>query len=125
MRTRYRKYISKQNTSATVAAVLTYVYRKEELFSQCGRYGERVIDGLVELGLVKKVSSNKGIFYFKTEKSETFKALDFAKEFLWAFHNTPERIINHGKKYILCFDESLPNGRDLVEIEEAIIKHYL
>lgn len=125
MRTRYRKYISKQNTSATVAAVLTYVYRKEELLSQCGRYGESVINGLVELGLVKKVPSKKDIFYFKTEKSENFKAIDFAKEFLWAFHNASERAIKQGKRYILCFDESLPNGRDLVEVEEAIIKHYL
>lgn len=108
-----------------MAAVLAYIYRKEELLSQCGRYGERVIDGLVELGLVKKVSSKKGTFYFKTEKSETFKTIEFAKEFLWAYHNTIYRQIQNGKKYILCFDSTLPAGQGLVEIEEAIKKNYI
>ncbi|MFA6195267.1 MAG: hypothetical protein WC656_01330 [Sulfurimonas sp.] len=122
---KFKRYISKKNSSATIAAVLAYVYRKEELISQCGRYGEHVINGLVELGLVKKVVSKKDNFYFKTEKSEAFKALDFAKEFLWAYHNAIDRRIQNGKKFILCFDATLPTGQGLVEIEEAIKKNYI
>ncbi|MBW6487482.1 hypothetical protein [Sulfurimonas sp.] len=113
------------STSATVVAILAYIYRKENLLSQCGRYAQNVIDGLVDLGLIKKVISKKGIFYFKTEKAQNFKAIDFAKEYLWAFHNVSERLSKHGKKYILCFDSSLPNGKDLVEIEEAMKKNYI
>lgn len=112
------------STSATLVAILAYIYRKENLLSQCGRYAQKVIDGLVDLGLIKKVISKKGTFYFKTEKSENFKAIDFAKEYLWAFHNVSERSIKQGKRYILCYDNSLPNGRDMVEIEEAVKKNY-
>lgn len=125
MKAFYRRYISKKSSSATIAAVLAYVYRKEEMISQCGRYGETVINGLIELGLVKKVVSKKDTFYFKTEKSESFKALDFAKEFLWAYHNVIYRCIKNGKKHILCFDEAIPTGQGLVEIEEAIKKNYI
>lgn len=113
------------STSATIIAVLAYIYRKENLLSQCGRYAQNVIDGLIELELIKKVSSKRGIFYFKTEKSENFKAIDFAKEYLWSFHNVSERLTKQGKKYILCFDSSLPNGKDMVEIEEAIKKNFI
>jgi hypothetical protein len=115
-----RVFTAEYQTSATLVAVLAYIYRKENLFSQCGRYANSVIEGLASLNLVKKVESKKGTFYFKTEKSENFKAIDFAKEYLWAFHNASERAIKQGKRYILCFDKSLPNGKDLVELEEAI-----
>lgn len=127
MRTAYKRrhVLIESSTSATMAAILVYIYRKEELFSHCGKYAQNVIDGLVNIELVKKVSSKKGIFYFKTEKSENFKAIDFAKEYLWAFHNVSERLTKQGKKYILCFDSSLPNGKDLIEIEEAIKKNYI
>jgi len=113
------------STSATLVAILAYIYRKDNLLSQCGRYAESVISGLCSLNLIKKVSSKKGTFYFKTEKAQDFKAIDFAKEYLWAFHNTSERTIKQGKRYILCFDKSLPNGRDLVELEDAIKKNYI
>lgn len=111
------------STSATLVAILAFIYRKENLLSQCGRYANSVMEGLLSLNLVKKVQSLKGTFYFKTEKSKNFKAIDFAKEYLWAFHNTSERKIKQGNRYILCFDKSLPNGKDLVEIEEAIKKN--
>lgn len=120
-----RHALIEYSTSATLVAVLAYIYRKDNLLSQCGKYAQNVIDGLVNLGLVKKVSSKKGIFYFKTEKSENFKAIDFAKEYLWAFHNTSERTIRRGERCILCFDKSLPDGKALVEIEEAIKKNYI
>ena len=125
MKTKFKRYVSKKSSSATIDAVLVFIYRKEELISQCGRYGETVINGLIELGLVKKVVSKKDTFYFKTEKSEAFKALDFAKEFLWAYHNIADRCYRNGKKHILCFDETLPTGRGFVEIEEAIKKNYI
>lgn len=118
-----RVFTAEYSTSATLVAVLAFVYRKENLLSQCGRYANSVLDGLTELGLIKQVNSKKGTFYFKTEKSENFKAIDFAKEYLWAFHNASKRTIKQGKRYILCFDKSLPNGRGLVEIEEAIKKN--
>lgn len=113
-----------RKTSPTISAILAYIYRKDDLLSQCGEYAKKVIEGLEALNMIKKVSHNKGIFYFKTEKSESFKAIDFAKEYLWAFHNVSERSIIQGKRYILCFDSSLPNGRDMVGIEEAIKKCY-
>lgn len=121
----YRRYIKVKRSSATIAAVLYYVYRKHELFSQCGRRGETVINGLEELGLIKKVLSKKGTFYFKTDRSKNFKAIDFAKEFLWAFHNSLDRQIKNNKKYILCFDQEIETGHGLVEIEEAIKKCYV
>lgn len=126
MRMTYKRHtLIESTTSATMVAILVYIYRKEELLSHCGKYAQNVIDGLANLELVKKVSSKKGIFYFKTEKSENFKAIDFAKEYLWAFHNVSERLVKQGKRYILCFDKSLPNGRDMVEIEEAIKRKYI
>lgn len=120
-----RVFTAEYSTSATLVAVLAFVYRKENLLSQCGKYANSVLDGLISLNLVKKVESKKGTYHFKTEKSENFKAIDFAKEYLWAFHNVSERSIKQGKRYILCFDKTLPNGRDLVEIEEAIKKNYI
>ncbi|WP_294963409.1 hypothetical protein [Sulfurimonas sp.] len=120
-----RRYISAKSSSATVSSVLYYVYRKEDLFSQCGRYGEAVIKGLEELGLIKKVLSKKGTFYFKTDKSKDFKAVDFAKEYLWNFHNSIDRKITNGKKYILCFNKNIEAGHKLVEIDEAIKKCYV
>ena len=118
-----RVFTAEYSTSATMTAILAFVYRKENLLSQCGRYASSVLDGLMSLNLVKKVESKKGTYYFKTEKSENFKAIDFAKEYLWAFHNTSERTIKQGKRFIFCFDKSLPNGKGLVEIEEAIKKN--
>jgi hypothetical protein len=118
-----RRGITKYSTSATLVAVLAHIYRKENLLSQCGRYAESVISGLCSLNLIKKVSSRKGTYYFKTERAQDFKAIDFAKEYLWAFHNVSDRAIKQGKRYILCFDDSLPNGMDLVELEEAIKKN--
>jgi len=103
-------------------AILTYVYRKKFLQS---RYSERVILGLISLNLVKKVDSKKGIFYFKTEKSKDFKAIDFAKEFLWAFHNPDNRKDINGKQYIFCYDQEIESGRGLVLIDEAIKKGYI
>lgn len=118
-----RVFTAEYSASATLVAVLAYIYRKENLLSQCGRYANNVMEGLKELGLIKQVNSKKGTFYFKTEKAQDFKAIDFAKEYLWAFHNASERTIKQGKRYILCFDKSLPNGKDLVELEEAIKKN--
>jgi hypothetical protein len=120
-----RVFTAEYSTSATLVAVLAFVYRKENLLSQCGRYASSVTDGLLSLNLVKQVQSKKGTYYFKTEKSENFKAIDFAKEYLWAFHNASERAIKQGKRYILCFDKTLPDGKGLVEIEEAIKKNYI
>jgi len=116
----YRKrYITAQKSSTTLDAVLAYIYRKENLKNRCGKYADMVINGLVELDLVKKVTT-KETFYFKTEKSKNFKAIDFAKEFLWAYHNTENRILKDGEKYIYCFDESIKDGRGLIQIENAI-----
>lgn len=120
-----KRYIQNKASSATLAAVLAYVYRKDDLLSLCGRYGENVMVGLVDLGLVKKVDSQKGTFYFKTEKAENFKAVDFAKEFLWAFHNSLDRQIQNNKRLILCFDKEIDSGQGLVDIETAIKKGYV
>lgn len=119
------RYVTTSSPSATMSAILGYVYNKEELLSHCGRYAHNVIEGLVELNLVRKVISKKGTFYFKTDQSKNFKAIDFAKGYLWAFHNSLDRQIKEGKKYILCFDSRLKTGSDLVEIEEAIKKRYV
>lgn len=79
-----RRYKSVQkNISPTIAAILGYIYRKQKMVSFSGRYGQGVIAALVEMGLVKV--TNQG--YYKTEISKEFKAMDFAKEYLWAFHN--------------------------------------
>lgn len=64
MRIYQKKGIFKSTTSSTLAAILFYVYRKQELVSHCGKYSESVIKGLIELKLVNKVSSKKGTFYF-------------------------------------------------------------
>lgn len=123
---KYRKrYISAQKSSATVDAVLAYIYRKEDLLSRCSKYADSVVLGLVDLGLIKKVLSKKGTFYFKTDKAQNFKAIDFAKEFLWAFHNSLDRQIKNHKKYILCFDKDIKTGHGLVDIDTAIKKGYV
>ncbi len=123
---RFRKrYITANKSSSTLDAVLAYVYRKEDLLRRCGNYANTVVDGLVDLGLVKKVTTKKDTFFFKTDKAQNFKAIDFAKEFLWAYHNSIDRQIQNTKRFILCFDKDLPNGCKLVEIEEAVKKGYV
>lgn len=122
---RSKRYISIKKSSSTLDAVLAYVYRKQDLLSRCGNYTSTVINGLVDLGLVKKVTTKRDTFYFKTDKAQNFKAVDFAKEFLWAFHNSLDRQIQNGKRLILCFDEEIENGCGLVEVEEAIKKGYV
>ena len=111
-----KRYINAQKSSATLDAILAYVYRKQELLKRCGRYAETVIDGLCELGILKKVQNKKGTFYFSTDKAKNFKAKDFAKEFLLAFHN-PE--YKDGSS-ILVFDSNLIDGRQLLDVDEAI-----
>ena len=118
---RYKRYITAKKSSATLDAVLAYIYRKSDLLKRCGRYAEEVINGLVVLGLVKKVENNKGVFYFSTEKAKGFKAIDFAKSFLLSFHN-PGYTKN---KKILVFDDELPDGKSLVEVETAIKQGYV
>lgn len=114
----HKRYISTKKTSATLDAILAYVYRKQELLNRCGRYANGVITGLCKLGLLKEVQNKKGTFYFSTDKAKNFKAIDFAKEFLLAFHNTE---FKRGSK-ILVFDSKLPDGKALVEVTEAIKK---
>jgi hypothetical protein len=105
--------------SRTLSAVLHFIYRKD--LSINDRYSETVIQGLLALELIKQYKSH----YFKTEKSKNFKAIDFAKEFLWTFHNTEYRHLQNNRRFILCFDTSFENGQKLVEIEEAIKKCYV
>ncbi len=114
-----RKYnISKRDFSPTLDAVLGYIYRKQELLQRCGRYAKVVIDGLCKLEFLKEVHTKKGTFYFSTEKAKNFKAKDFAREFLLAFHNPQYK---DGNK-ILVFDSQFPDGKALMEVEEAIRK---
>lgn len=123
MRIYQKKGIFKSTASSTLAAILFYVYRKHELASHCGRYGESVINGLVELNLVDKVSSKKDTFYFI--KDTSMKAIDLAKEYLWNFHNTEYRKEINNKRFIYCFDKDIETGQGLVEIEKAIQKCYV
>ncbi len=119
------RYTNENKHSPTVDAVLAYIYRKQDLLSRCGKYAEKVIDGLVDLGLVKKVDSRKGIFYFKTDRATSFKAVDFAREFLWAYHNPTDRTIQNNHKMILCFDNEIETGHGLVDIDKAIRRAYV
>jgi len=121
-----KRYIQvSSKSSPTLDAVLAYVYRKENLAKRCGRYADKVINGLIDLGLIEKVLNSKGTFYFKTQKAKDFKAIDFVKEFLWAFHNTDFRKIINSKKYILCFNNDIENGSGLIEINIALKKGYV
>lgn len=120
-----KRYTRIEKHSPTVDAVLAYIYQKQDLLSRCGEYASRVIEGLVDLGLVKKVDSKKGTFYFKTDKSLGFKAIDFAKEFVWAYHNPTERTVQDNHKMILCFDNEIDSGHGLVDIEKAIRRAYV
>jgi len=122
---KYKRYINAKKSSATLDSILAYIYRKHDLLSRCGNYANKVIDGLVDLKLVKKVTSKKGTYYFKTDKSKNFKAKDFAKEYLWAFHNSLDRQIQNNKKFILCFDEDIEAGHGLVDIDTAIKNGYV
>lgn len=122
---RNRRYIQVKQSSHTLDSVLGYIYRKQHLLDRCGKYATTVIEGLVDLKLVKKVLSKKGTFYFKTEKSENFKAVDFAEAFLWAYHNPLDRTTQNNKKLILCFDKDIEAGHGLVEIGDAIKKGFV
>jgi len=122
---RGKRYVQVKKSSHTLDSILASIYRKHDLLGRCGRYAETVINGLVDLQLVKKVISKKGTFYFKTDKSENFKAIDFAKAFLWAYHNPLDREIQNNKKLILCFDNEIKTGHGLVEIEIAIKKGFV
>jgi len=113
-----KRYITAKKSSATLDAVLGYIYCKKELLQRCGRYAEQVISGLCKLEIVKEVHTKKGTFYFSTEKAKNFKAKDFAREFLLAFHNPQYK---DGNK-ILVFDSQFPDGKALMEVEEAIRK---
>jgi len=119
------KLHQREKSSPTLDAVLAFVYRKQDLLSRCGRYADNVIDGLINLKLLKKVQNTKGTFYFSTDKAKSFKAIDFAKEFLWANHNSSQRVTSGAKKMILCFDSEFKTGQDLVDIEKAIRKGYV
>lgn len=112
------KHIFIHPESRTLLTVLRNVYRKGVPVND--RYEKTVMDGLEKLNLVKKVSSKKGVFFFKTEKSNNFKAIDFAIEFLWNFHNAEKRTIIDDQRYILCYDSYFENGQKLVEIKEAV-----
>lgn len=123
---RYKKYITADKSSATLEAILYFVYRKDELSRRIGRYSERVVNGLIDLGLLKRVESKtKGTFYFVTDKAKGLRAIDLAKEFLWNYHNPTDRVKKHNKKLIYCFDSELPNGSGLIEVEMAIKKCYV
>jgi len=114
-RYRKKKYdISSQ--SDTINSILALVYRKNCI----NRCGENIVDGLEKLGLLKKVISKKGTFYFKTEKSESFTTFDFAEEYLWNFHNPSKKSIVNNEKFIFCYSKKLSTGRGLVNIKEAI-----
>lgn len=117
----YKRYITNTKSSPTLDAILGYIYRKQELLNRCGRYANRVILGLCELGYIKEVHNKKGIFYFSTDKAKNFKAIDFAKEFLLAFHN-PE---NRQENKILVFDNDFHGGKTLLEVEKAIKGGYV
>lgn len=62
-----KRYTQINKSSQTLDSVLANIYRKQHLLDRCGRYSETVIEGLVNLHLVKKVLSKKGTFYFKTD----------------------------------------------------------
>ena len=113
-----RRYIAANSSSATLDAVLAFIYRKQDLINRCGRYADGVIDGLCELGLIKRVQNKKGTFYFSTDEAKGFKAIDFAKRFLLAYHN-PE--YKQDTK-ILVFSEHLSDGKDLIDVTQAIKK---
>jgi len=113
-----RRYITANTSSATLDAVLAFIYRKQDLLNRCGRYADRVIDGLCELGLIKRVQNKKGTFYFSTDEAKEFKAIDFAKRFLLAYHN-PEYTQD---TKILVFSELLSDGKDLIDVTQAIKK---
>ena len=108
--------------SHVLDSVLSYIYRKN---IECGRYGQRIIEKLQELNLVVMRSTKKGVFYFKTDKSKDFKAKDFALAYLWNYHNESHRKEVDGKKFILCFDSSLEDGSDMIEINEALKKCFV
>ena len=120
-----RRYVPSKKTSHTLDAILANIYQKHSLKSHCGRYADSVMSGIVSLGLVKKVVSKKGTYYFKTEKSKNFKAIDFAKEFLWFFHNSSLRVKKNGERFIYCYDEEIDNGSGLVDLEKAIKRGYV
>lgn len=123
-----RRYQTTKKVSPTLLSVLYYVFRKENIYKRISHhivYSDAVMDGLVELGFLKKViSKKKGTFFFTTEKSKNFKAIDLAKEYLWAFHNSLKREKKEDKRLIYCFSNDIPNGKGLVEINEAINKCY-
>ncbi len=117
------KFHTLKKSSHTLDSILFYVYRKNKTV---GRYSKRVVDGLIDLGLLKRVESKtKGTFYFVTDKAKGLRAIDLAKEFLWNFHNPTDRAVKDGKKLIYCFDNEIPNGNGLVEVEHAIKKCYV
>ncbi len=129
MRKFTKRYTATQKVSPTLLSILYYVFRKENIYKRIAHhidYSDAVVDGLVELGLLKKViSRKKGTFFFTTEKSKNFKAIDLAKEYLWAFHNSFKREKKEDKRLIYCFSNDIPNGKGLVEINEAIGKCYI
>lgn len=114
---RSRKRTPILSGSPVLSTILHFVYRKE---SQ--NFDDNIVDALVEIGYLKKVKAKDTsiVYYFKTKASEEFKAIDFAKEYLWNFWNPTERAVIDDKRHIFCFHSTLPNGRGLVEIGEAI-----
>ena len=104
--------------SGIIDSILALVFRKD-----CPNpYGTTVVDGLIELGLLKKVVSQKGTFYFKTEKSESFTTNDLVVEYLWSYWNKDKREIRDNKRFIYCYSSKIETGRGLVEINEALEK---
>jgi len=112
----YKRYRTGKKSSVTLDTILAFIYRKHEMLARCGKKSEEIMEGLQKLGLVKKVQNKKGIFFFSTDEAKGFKAIDFAREYLLAFHNVEFR---RGNK-ILVFDSSLPEGRCLMDASEAI-----
>jgi len=97
--------------SHILSSVLYKIYRKN---GRCPY--EDIGERLVDIGFLAKVDNN----YISTEKSKEFKAVDFAKEFLWEYWNKPNRKLIDSQRFIYCYSDKLPNGRGLVSIDEAL-----
>lgn len=104
--------------SPVMETILHFIYRKKTK----NFYDTKIVNELVELGYLKKVVSKDGlVFYFKTEKSRDFKAMDFAREYLWNCWNpTARKIDAEGNRYVYCYSDKVPSGKGLVPIDEAV-----
>ncbi len=105
--------------SPVLQTILHFIYRKKK---QKRTYDEKVVQDLIRLGYLKKVTSKDGVvYYFKTESSRDFTAMDFAREYLWEFWNKDKRKIDaEGNRYVYCYSDKVPSGKGLVPIDEAV-----